>query len=570
MVDNKYAERILTLFLFLVILLPSFSVCLWCADLEGHIVKKIGFLLISVVCVFIPLLFLKKKLYFIMEGIFSVLISPIELSSLYLNHTTTDAMMMDAILNTNWNEAVELLSSVRWFAMAVVMAYIAYFFITFKFMRNEAFFSEKMKKALWILLPVLLLIGSAYYFVLARKLMTSENTTFMNNLVDMRDMMTIKFRKIFPFDVYIATIDVVERQKEIKRNQERLKDFSFGLPQKEDEEEEVLVLVIGETARWKNFGVNGYERSTTPELSQQKNLLSYSHLVTQANLTSNSLPIILSRANALNSDIAYSEKSLCEAFSEVGFSTSWISDQELSAYQERIIATCDFSATTNDANHPRFVYDMDLLPSLDSCLKMNSPKKFIVVHTMGSHFKYGQRYPDEYKIYQPCYENDMDYLSINRNNKELIVNAYDNSIRYTDHFLAAMVRKMEQRGGVWSLIYLSDHGENLYDDDRNLILHGSLVVSEYEAHIPFFVVYSDEYEKRYPEKVRNLKANKDKNLTSEVVFHSMLDMAGVQSDVIDTTLSIDRLSLISMDSTYILNGNKTPILFEFSRLNNSK
>ena len=71
----------------------------------------------------------------------------------------------------------------------------------------------------------MLLIGSAYYFVLARKLMTSENTTFTDNLADMRDMMTIKFRKIFPFDVYIATIDVVERQKEIKRNQERLKDF---------------------------------------------------------------------------------------------------------------------------------------------------------------------------------------------------------------------------------------------------------------------------------------------------------------------------------------------------------
>ena len=154
MVDNKYAERILTLFLFLVILLPSFCVCLWCADLEGYIVKKIGFLLISVVCVFIPLLFLKKKLYFIMEGIFSVLISPIELSSLYLNHTTTDAMMMDAILNTNWNEAVELLSSVRWFAMAVVIAYIAYFFITVKYIKNEAFFSEKMRKVLWMLLPV--------------------------------------------------------------------------------------------------------------------------------------------------------------------------------------------------------------------------------------------------------------------------------------------------------------------------------------------------------------------------------------------------------------------------------
>ena len=459
--DNKYAERILTLFLFLVILLPSFCISLWCADLDGFIVKKLGFLLISLVCVLIPLLFLKKKIYFILEGLFSVLISPIELSSLYLNHTTTDFMMMDTILNTNWTEAMELLSSIWLFVLGVVIVFIAYFFITIKFIKNEEFFSKKLKKVLLILLPVLLLIGSVYYFILARKLMTSENTTFTDNLVDMKDMMTIKFRKIFPFDVYIATGDVIERRMEIRRNQERLKDFSFGLPKKEDDEEEVAILVIGETARWWNFGVNGYERNTTPELSQQKNLVSYSHLVTQANLTSNSLPIILSRANALHSDIAYSEKSLCEAFAEVGFSTSWLSDQDISIYQERIIGTCEFSATQNDDNHEKFLYDVDLLPSLDTCLKLKSPKKFIVIHTLGSHFKYGQRYPDEYKIYQPCYENDMDYLSINRNNKELIINAYDNSIQYTDHFLASLIRKMEQRGGVWSLIYLSDHGENL-------------------------------------------------------------------------------------------------------------
>lgn len=563
MVNNKYAERILTVFLFLVILLPSFCISLWCADLEGFIVKKMGFLLISIVCVLIPLLFLKKKLYFILEGIFSVLISPIELSSLYLNHTTTDFMMMDTILNTNWTEAMELLSSIWVFALVVVIVFIAYFFITFKFIKNEDFFSKKLKKILLISIPVLLLIGSVYYFMLARKLMTSENTTFKDNLIDMKDMMTIKFRKIFPFDVYIATGDVIERRMEIKRSQEKLKDFSFGLPKKEDEEEEVSILVIGETARWWNFGVNGYVRNTTPELSRQKNLISYSYLVTQANLTSNSVPIILSRANALHSEIAYSEKSLCEAFAEVGFSTSWISDQELSTYQERVIETCDFSATTSDS---KFVYDMDLLPSLDSCLKMKSPKKFIVIHTLGSHFKYGQRHPEEYKIYQPCYENDMDYLSINRDNKQLIINSYDNSIQYTDHFLGALIQRLEQRGGVWSLIFLSDHGENLFDDEHDLILHGSLVVSDYEARIPFFVVYSDEYASRYPEKVQNIEANKDKCLTSEVVFHSMLDMADVQSDVIDTTLSISRISLTNMDSTYILNGNRQPILFDFSRL----
>lgn len=565
--DNKYTERILTFFLFFIILIPSFFVSFWCADLDGFIVKKIGFLLISLVCTFIPLLFFKKKVYFILEGIFGVLLAPIEISSLHLNHTTTDFMMMDTILNTNWNEAVELLSSVWLFALFVILIWIIYFFITFKYIKNQDFFSKRVKKVFMISIPIILLGGCVYYFMLARKLMTSDDTTWRDNLVDMKDMMTIKFRKIFPFDVYIATSDVVERRLDIRRSQGRLKNFSFGLSPKEDEEEEISVLVIGETARWKNFGLNGYQRNTTPHLSQQKNLVSYSHLVTQANLTNNSLPIILSRANAIHSDIAYHEKSVCEAFAEVGYHTAWISDQDFNAYQERIIGTCDYTATINDKNHEKYVYDIDLMPPFETFLQQSSKKKFIVVHSLGSHFKYGQRYPESFKQFQPCYENNMDYLSINKDNAELIINAYDNTILYTDYFLSSLIQRLEKKGGIWSVIYLSDHGENLYDDEENLILHGSLIVSAYEARIPFFVVYSDDYQKRYPEKVLNIEANKEKNITSEVVFHSLLDMANIEDDIIDTSLCISRKSLMNQDSTYILNGNRKPILFMFDRLN---
>ncbi|MBO7427523.1 MAG: hypothetical protein J6U08_02290, partial [Paludibacteraceae bacterium] len=110
------------------------------------------------------------------------------------------------------------------------------------------------------------------------------------------------------------------------------------------------------------------------------------------------------------------------------------------------------------------------------------------------------------------------------------------------------------------------HGENLYDDERNVVLHGSLVVTEYEAHIPFIVAYSDGYKAKYPEKVETLIANKDKNITSEVVFHSLLDMADIRADVIADTLCIGQNTLKSQTSTFILNGNRMPVFFEFSQL----
>lgn len=560
-------QRVLTVILMVILLIPNLVVAFGGEELEGFYVKKMAYLAVSAVCMLIPALFLKKKVYFLAMGVFSMLLAPIEIVSIYLCRTPTPFMMMDTIFNTNPKEAFELLSSFWSLVLLVLLVWIGYFFMTIKYVKNESLFPKKLRNIFLGAGASLLVIGCVYFFVLARKLMTSEKTTVVDNLVDMKDMMTVKFRKIFPFSVYLAANEVRVHRTEVAAVQERVKEFHFGLQPKEGDDEEVYLLVIGETARAKSLGLYGYERNTTPLLSQRKNLVAFEKCVTQANLTNNSVPIILTRANGEHAEVADRERSITEAFAEAGFRTGWISNQDIMPYQERIIRTCDDVVLQDNSLTGGNLYDMDLIPPLDSIItQCEGKKKFIVMHTQGSHFRYNQRYPAEFEQFKPCFDNTMDHLSVDKENRSLLVNAYDNSILYTDYFLAKLMEKMDERCKKWALCFVSDHGENIFDDEANLIVHGTLLVSDYEAHIPLIMAYSEGYKEACPEKVLHAEANKGKNLTTEVVFHSLLDMADIPSDIIVDSLCVTKEALSSLTSTYILNGNREAIFFDFNRL----
>lgn len=565
--NSDKGQRVLTLFLLVILLTPNLFVALCDEQLAGFLVKKIAYLSVSLVCFLIPALLLKKKSYFLFMGILSLLVAPIELASIYLSHTPTSFMMMDTIFSTNFTEAFELLSSMLPLVLLVLFVWVGYFFVTIRWVPNEIFFPKKLRKIFLGAGAALLGAGFLYFFIFARTLLTTESTTWKDNLVDVKDLMADKMHKIFPFSVYLSANDVRQHRAEVREAQERVADFRFGLSPKADQDPEVYVLVIGETARANNMGLYGYERNTTPLLSKRQRLVAYDHFVTQANLTSNSIPIILTRASAVESGLAHSERSLAEAFAETGFYTAWITNQDVSVYQDRIMKTCDTAVSQEQTFSDRGKYDMDLLPALDSVLvKKDRPKKFIVVHTQGSHFRYNQRYPSGFEQFKPCFDNSMDHLAVSKEKKDLLVNAYDNSILYTDFFLSNLMDRLDEQCATWAMVYLSDHGENLFDDEQDLIMHGTLKVSDYEARIPFVVAYSAGYEARYPEKARQISEHKSCNLTSEVVFHSMLDMADIHAPAIYDSLAISNPRLCSFDSAYILNGNREPILFDFKRL----
>ena len=115
-------------------------------------------------------------------------------------------------------------------------------------------------------------------------------------------------------------------------------------------------------------------------------------------------------------------------------------------------------------------------------LAENVSKQFIVLRTYGSHFNYRERYPADNAFFLPDFPVDAELKY-----KDNLINAYDNSIRYTDNFLARLIRMSQEQDIDAAMLYTSDHGEDIFDDDRHLFLHASPVPSYYQIHVPFLM-----------------------------------------------------------------------------------
>jgi glucan phosphoethanolaminetransferase (alkaline phosphatase superfamily) len=291
-------------------------------------------------------------------------------------------------------------------------------------------------------------------------------------------------------------------------------------------------------------------------LAKIEHLISYSDILSEANITSSSLPIILTRATATDYNRAFVEKSFIDAFKEAGFKTYWIANQSASdSFIRRISKNTDnkfFMAIDFDADD---TYDEKLWEYLSEVLKKEDSKALIVLHTLGSHFRYNFRYPPAYEIFKPSLKGSFDYNMISAKNKKMFINTYDNSIAYTDFFLATTIQKLDSVKAISSLAYIADHGENLFDTPENIVLHGGSKFTKFDLHVPFFIWTSDKYNQQFPEKTENIVRNKNMRLTSNCVFYSLLDIAGITFPEQNLTKSISSDQLKADSIRYMMDTN---------------
>ena len=191
-----------------------------------------------------------------------------------------------------------------------------------------------------------------------------------------------------------------------------------------------------------------------------------------------------------------------------------------------------------------------------------------MVHTMGSHWRYDTRYPAPFEQFTPALGESFSLSMINPSNKQKLVNAYDNTILYTDYFLDSLITLVEAQAVPAVVMYMSDHGENLYDDERELILHGNYSATRWLFHVPFFVWYSDEYAASHPDKIQQLQAHADSRDNSSVLFVSLLDAADI--GYINDTTSAAQLRTRSIfsadysapDTLYVLTAEEKCVVLE--------
>jgi glucan phosphoethanolaminetransferase (alkaline phosphatase superfamily) len=480
----------------------------------------------------------KKPRYFHICLLPAFLIMPFEIYVLVNHGQAISSNHLGIIVETNPMEAREFLGKNLGLLIIVEVLMLAWFGFTWRL----ACLTDKLdwlgKTRLWALILVvaaIVLVGVGKLFGVygsdERFETPISGATTLNQTPHKKTELI--FMRSWPFGFVTRITDFISERKRLATLAERNRHFTFGAhAQNNDAAPQIYVVVIGESSRYDRWSLNGYQRETNPNLKKIPNLLSFSDVITPAAATRVSVPIILTRKTALQSlDEGFSEKSFLTAFKEAGFTTYWLSNQAaLGLYDTPI------SVFAKEADHAHFLnmgsytvrsnLDQILLPALQQALAAPSQKKLIVLHTLGSHWNYSHRHPQEFSQWQPTLPQSIESSYDRAEFKTAMSNSYDNSILYTDWFLAQIIAQLKSTKQVASMLYISDHGETLYDGECTLALHGN--ATQFEAHIPALLWYSDRYEQTFPLKVANLKNHRDAKLSTENVFHTLLDIADIR------------------------------------------
>ncbi|MFV0329728.1 MAG: phosphoethanolamine transferase [Dysgonomonas sp.] len=250
---------------------------------------------------------------------------------------------------------------------------------------------------------------------------------------------------------------------------------------------------------------------------------------------------------------------MIEAFKEVGFTTIFLSNQGANnTFTQYFAEDADYYRNIRSPKDDGKIidnYDDALLPLLDHCIDSISGNLFIILHTYGSHFNYEERYPKGFSKFKPD-----NVKEITRKEKEKLVNAYDNTILYTDDFLSRITDILNNSGSCSSMLFASDHGEDILDDSRMRFLHASPNPTFYQLRIPMLVWFSSNYQMNFQQKYEAAKANKLKPVSTNAIFHTLLDIASVKTNYLQSDLSLVNPSFKIAKRMY-LGDHDNPVFF---------
>jgi lipid A ethanolaminephosphotransferase len=287
-----------------------------------------------------------------------------------------------------------------------------------------------------------------------------------------------------------------------------------------DNQKSVVILVIGESARRQNFSLYGYKKNTNPLLSKTHNLFHFD-ATSCATYTTAGVKCILEHTNT---DKLYEilPNYLYRNDVEVIWRTTNSGEPpvHIKNYQngEALMPNCKGEGCS---------YDEILLSGLkDQILASKKNKILVVLHTSTSHGPtYSKKYPPQFETFKPV----CNSVELGNCSQTELINAYDNTIVYTDYILSKVIEDLQQLNEYKSaMIFVSDHGESL--GEKNLYMHGvpiSIAPKE-QYEIPFIVWVSDGSKQVKPSKV----------LSQNHVFHSVLNFLSIQSPIYDEKMNI--------------------------------
>ncbi|WP_083329239.1 phosphoethanolamine transferase [Marinobacter salinus] len=320
-------------------------------------------------------------------------------------------------------------------------------------------------------------------------------------------------------------------------------DATVSLPVAERTKPNLVVFVLGETARADHFGLNGYERNTTPELSQLARepggkLVNFPQVSSCGTATALSVPCMFSWLGRSDYDegLAKNSDNFLDVMTRAGIVSTWLDNNS------GCKGMCDRIPTIRPEDtelcQGEYCDDLVLLKGAHEQLDAaDNNDHFMVLHQLGSHgpeyFKRSK--PDQKRFLPECESNELQTCD-----QETIINAYDDSILVTDHLLAETVRMLKSMQSDYNtaLVYVSDHGESL--GEGGIYLHGIpyMLAPEAQTHVPMVMWLSDGFRVDNRIDAECLAQAGLKPLSHDNLFSSMLGLMNVESETVKPSLNI--------------------------------
>ena len=288
-----------------------------------------------------------------------------------------------------------------------------------------------------------------------------------------------------------------------------------------------FALIIGETHARSNLSAYGYNRETTPWLSEASgngDVILLKNGFSNAGVTTASLEYALTAKNQYN-DVSYKDAiTISEIAKASGFNVIWISNQMDDNIAGRIGHEADEQHWLNQNHNDTWMrqknntFDERIIECLKSMQKPTQ-KTLFVINLLGSHASYNCRYPDDYNKWD---------------DKDNLLNAYDNSVLYNDYVMSEIHNLLFNKFSVDGMMYFADHGEEL----KLKFCHGTeYFLNNYKKHssvkeivkIPIYFAFSPNYKNNYPETIQALQANSSKYYTNDMAYDTMLGIMKINA-----------------------------------------
>lgn len=303
----------------------------------------------------------------------------------------------------------------------------------------------------------------------------------------------------------------------------------------------LLLLVVGETARAANWGLNGYRRQTTPELSKL-DVINFSDVTACGTNTETSLPCMFAPVGRRDYDerrIRTSE-SLLHVLHKAGFGVLWRDNQSgckgvCDGLPEQRIGAERSPELCADGRCP----DEVLVQGLDTVARDAKGNLVVVLHMLGNHGPaYFRRYPSGFRRFTPT----CDTQDLRKCSREEIVNAYDNALLYTDHVLSKAIEFLKGQSDRFdtAMVYVSDHGESL--GEKGLYLHGvpHAIAPDEQTKVPMTWWLSPGYAASFGLDAACLRRKTAAAWTHDNLFHTQLGLLRIDAGEYDPALDITR------------------------------